>query len=70
MLGLGSRREMHMALKAYGDKRDVATTPAPLPRTDRNFGSVLKVEMVVWRRGFTAFKTVACGLSQVAYLHI
>ena len=32
MLGLGSRRERHMALEAYGDKRDSATTPTPLPR--------------------------------------
>ena len=33
-------------------------------------GSVLKVEMVIWRRGLTALTTAACGLSQAAYLHI
>src|SRR6266850_1941979 len=31
MPGLGPRRERHMALEAYGDKRDSATLPAPLP---------------------------------------
>jgi hypothetical protein len=32
-------------------------------------GSVLKVEMVVKTRDFTALKTEACGLTQAAYLH-
>ena len=32
MLGLCARREMYMALKAYGDKRDFAATPEPLSR--------------------------------------
>jgi hypothetical protein len=32
-------------------------------------GSVLKVEMAVKTRGFTALKTEACGLTQAAYLH-
>src|SRR5215510_13741032 len=46
------------------------TSPAvPLrPHRDRD-GSVLKVEMTVKTRGFTALKTEACGLTQAAYLH-
>ena len=32
-------------------------------------GSVLKVQMTVKIRGFTALKTEACGLTQAAYLH-
>jgi hypothetical protein len=32
-------------------------------------GSVLKVEMTVQARGFTALKPEACGLAQAAYLH-
>jgi hypothetical protein len=31
--------------------------------------SVLKVEMAVKTRGFTALKTEACGLTQAAYLY-
>jgi hypothetical protein len=32
-------------------------------------GSVLKVEMTVKTRGFTALKPEVCGLTQAAYLH-
>jgi hypothetical protein len=32
-------------------------------------GSVLKMEMTVKNRDFTALKTEACGFTQAAYLH-
>jgi hypothetical protein len=38
-------------------------------RDTAKLGSVLKVEMTVKTRGFTALKTEACGLTQEAYLH-
>ena len=33
-------------------------------------GSVLKMEMTAEAREFTSFKIEACGLTQVAYLHM
>jgi 3-deoxy-D-arabino-heptulosonate 7-phosphate (DAHP) synthase class II len=73
---LATKRGVQAALNALYSKMTPMShnafnikSQAGVWQCDRMPGSVLKVEMTVKTRGFTALKTEACGLTQEAYLH-